>query len=254
MLSIDRQKYIMEYLHKKETVTSGELAQKLNVTLMTIGRDLKILEKQGFLVRSYGGAVLPDRLAEEKLYTRKKEEHLAVKKRIAAEAMKEIHSGMTLVLDAGTTTFEIADLLKKSSLKNLTVITDDLYIAIHLYQKKGIQVIMLGGEILAETGASIGGFSIQQLQHYNADISFIGSSSITEDFYLTVPTETKVFLKQTMTQIGAKKVLIADKSKFGSKKLYKVSSLSTFDLVITDYVFTPDVLKRLGLEDKIKSV
>ncbi len=155
MLSVDRHKYIVDYLNMHETVTRGELAERLGVTSMTIGRDLKKLEEQGLLMLTHGGAMLPS-LAEERLYTRKKGEHMDVKKRMAQEAMASIHNGMTILLDAGTSTFEIADLLKTSKLSDLTVITVDLYIALHLYQCSNIKLIILGGEILAETGAATG--------------------------------------------------------------------------------------------------
>lgn len=253
MLSVDRHKYIMEYLNVHETVTRGELSERLGVTSMTVGRDLKKLEEQGMLVLTHGGAMLPN-LAEERLYTRKKGEHMNVKKRIAKEAMCGIHNGMTILLDAGTTTFEIADLLRNSNLSNLTVITVDLYIALHLYQCSNIKLIILGGEILAETGAATGVMAIKQLEQFNADIAFMGTAAITDDYYLSVPTERKVFLKKMMRQVSAKTVLVADQSKFGRKKLYKSVRLDAFDHVITDYKFSEEELSQLGLENKITIV
>ena len=177
-----------------------------------------------------------------------------VKKRIAKEAMCGIHNGMTILLDAGTTTFEIADLLRNSNLSNLTVITVDLYIALHLYQCSNIKLIILGGEILAETGAATGVMAIKQLEQFNADIAFMGTAAITDDYYLSVPTERKVFLKKMMRQVSAKTVLVADQSKFGRKKLYKSVRLDAFDHVITDYKFSEEELSQLGLENKITIV
>ena len=87
---------------------------------------------------------------------------------------------MTIILDAGTTTYELAFLLKNSSLKNICVITNDLYIALELYQKKEIKVLLLGGEVLSETGSTATIFSLQQIEGYNADIAFLGVSSISE--------------------------------------------------------------------------
>lgn len=251
MLSVDRYQYILQYLEKKKSVTRKELANLLKVTPMTIGRDLKKLEEKGFLVCTYGGASLANSLVEEKKYERKKEENRAVKREIAKKAFEYIHSNMTLIFDAGTTTYELACLLAKSSHKNIQVITNDLYIALELYQKENIRVFLLGGEISPETGASVTMFSVEQMQNYNADLAFLGISSITENFDLTVPTEVKAFLKRKMMKISTKSILLVDKSKFNKKKLYKVENLQNFHKIITDYPFSKQEIQKFSLGKKV---
>jgi DeoR family fructose operon transcriptional repressor len=254
MLAVDRRRQLMEYLSEHESATRQELAQALAVTPMTIGRDFKKLEQLGLLCTTHGGAMLPGNLTDEYLYKSKKAENKTVKARLAAEAVRLVRDGMTIVLDAGTTIFEIAEALKKSSFQHLTVITCDLYIALHLYQCENIRVIILGGEVLPETGATATDVSVRQLEMYNADISFVGTSSVTSDFYLGVPQESKVFLKQMMFKMSLTSVLVVDKSKFGKKKLYKAAGLDEFSLIITDYKFTDEELDRYGLFGKVRTV
>ena len=144
--------------------------------------------------------------------------------------------------------------LKNSSLKNICVITNDLYIALELYQKKDIKVLLLGGEVSSETGSTATVFSLQQIEGYNADIAFLGVSSISEFFDLTVPTEIKAFLKRTMMKISKETVLLVDSSKFQKKKLYKFANIKNFDYVVTDYTFSKEEIKKYHLKKKIITI
>ena len=81
MISIDRTKFILDYLQQNETVTSSVLVQALDVTAMTISRDLKQLEEKGLLVRTHGGAMLPNYIVEETSYAKKKVRDIKVKQR-----------------------------------------------------------------------------------------------------------------------------------------------------------------------------
>ena len=221
---------------------------------MTIGRDFKKLEEKGLLIQTHGGAVLPSFLMEERKYDRKKEEHREIKRKIAKRIFQKICSNMTIILDAGTTTYELASLLKNSSLKNICVITNDLYIALELYQKKEIKVLLLGGEVLSETGSTATLFSLQQIEGYNADIAFLGVSSISETFDLTVPTEVKAFLKRTMMKISKESILLVDSSKFQKKKLYKFASLKNFNYIVTDYIFSKEEIEKYHLKKKVINI
>ena len=204
MISADRQKLILEYLRQKETVLSSALAKEFGVTLMTIGRDLKQLEEKGLLVRTHGGAMLPGFMEAETSYAKKKSSAIEVKRRLAAAALPFLHPGMTLFLDAGTTTYEIAEQLVSEKLNDLTVITNDLRIALLLYPSKELRTIMLGGRILRETGGVAGALAAEELASYVIDLAILGTSAVTDDLYLVVPTEAKMmFKRQAMKKSGA---------------------------------------------------
>ena len=251
MLSSERYQFIIQYLESHKSVTRKELADLLAVSSMTIGRDLKKLEEKGYLLCTYGGAILPNSLVEEKKYDRKKEENREIKKSIAKKALEEIHSNMTIILDAGTTTYELACLIAQAEIQNLRVITNDLYIALELYRKENIHILLLGGEISLETGATDSIVSVKQIENYNADIAFLG---ISENLDITVPTETKAILKRTMMKISEKSILLADQSKFGKKKLYRAAHIKNFHKIITNYSFSDTEIEKHNLMGKIISV
>lgn len=244
MISIDRKKFILDYLQQNETVTSSVLVQALDVTAMTIGRDLKQLEEKGLLVRTHGGAMLPNYIVEETSYAKKKVRDIEVKRRIAEAALRQIRPGMTIFFDAGTTTFEIADRLKKAAPANITVVTNDLHIGAHLYSQTEIRTVLLGGVVLPETGAVAGAMATEQLVRYGIDLAFVGTSAVTEDFFLVVPTESKCVFKRKLLEISEVSILVADRSKFRKKKLYKAAHMSELDRVITDYPFTKTEVKK----------
>ena len=241
MLSMERHQYILRYLEENGNSTRKELAKLLNVTIMTIGRDFKKLEEKGLLIQTHGGATLPGFLMEEKKYERKKEEHTEIKRKIAKNIFQKIQSNMTIILDAGTTTYELATLLANSSLKNICV-------------KEDIKVLLLGGEVSSETGSTATVFSLQQIEGYNADIAFLGVSSISEFFDLTVPTEIKAFLKRTMMKISKETILLVDSSKFQKKKLYKFANIKNFDYIVTDYSFSKEEIEKYHLKKKIITI
>lgn len=251
MLKINRLNFIMDYLNKNKSATRKELAESLNVTLMTVGRDLKELEEDGKIICLHGGATLKTSLNEETLYENKKKNNLEIKKQIAKEAIKYIKSGMTLILDAGTTVFELASLLATSNFENLIVITNDLFIALELNKNKKICVNFLGGEILQETGSSNSLLTFKHLSLYNADIAFLGASSITTEFIVTSPNETKSIIKNEMIERALKSFLLVDSSKFYKEKLYKVAPLNNFDYIITDFEEDNGNLEWKKLKNKL---
>lgn len=234
MTSLERRQEISNYLKKNKKASREELATAFNVSLMTISRDLKFLEEKGILTSTYGGIFYKEFLSMELQYDKKKEDNIEVKRKIAKEAFKRLKSNMTIILDAGTTTFELANLISKSNLY-LNVITNDIYIALSLYKKTNIKVSLIGGELSFNTGSTQGLTSIEELKKYNVDISFIGTTAITDNYCLCCPSEIKMIIKQLMMKQANNKILLVDSSKFNKKKLYNVGSLEEFDLIITDY-------------------
>lgn len=249
MISADRQKMILKSLRKNETVLSSALAKELGVTVMTIGRDLRQLEEKGLLVRTHGGAMLPGFMEKETLYAQKKVSAIDIKKRIAEAAMRFIHPGMTLFLDAGTTTYEIAEQILKEKINDLTVITNDLRIALLLYPAKEIHTIILGGTVLNATGAVAGAVAAEQIKRYVIELAILGTSAVTNDFYLVVPTEAKMLFKKKVVDQSEVSILVTDHTKFHKKKSYKAAALREFDYIITDY--QEDDILHAGFKKKL---
>lgn len=235
MIPAEREAFILEVLKKNGVVTVEELAEHLNVTPMTIRRDLTRLEKQGIAYRSHGGAVLNRPLEKEQSYEVKMLRHHEEKYRIAQAAAELVKDGDTVLLDAGTTTFELATMLKTK--KDLTVVTTDLKIAMELYQSD-LRLFFSGGQIQKETAGAIGSLPGEFISRIHVDLAFIGTSAVSKDWHICTPTMEKVTLKQKMIDSAANTVLLTDSSKFGRNSFFKICSLTEIETLITDKHFT----------------
>ncbi|HEY1107107.1 MAG TPA: DeoR/GlpR family DNA-binding transcription regulator, partial [Opitutaceae bacterium] len=143
--SAARQTRIRERLSQQPGVSIAALAEEFDVSEMTIRRDFAALEEKSHVQRTHGGAVLTERMILEFDYRERREHNRAAKCAIAAEARMLVQPGQRLILDSGTTTLELAALLKDG--ERLTVITPSLAVASELQHAAGVEVILLGGVI-----------------------------------------------------------------------------------------------------------
>lgn len=198
---------------------------------MTIRRDLALLEEEGKLVISLGGAVLPDVLVQEKAFSTKKEHQGKQKRQIALKAIQLVESGQTLLLDSGTTTLELARLLKNK--QNITIITNDIKIAAELIDSN-LKVIMIGGEMQSDVGAVFGAQASQFIKTIHVDIFFLGAHAVDIKAGVTSPSIDKSFMKQQMIATAENTWLLADSSKLNVKAFSFVCDLKTLTGFITD--------------------
>ncbi|AIN94577.1 DeoR/GlpR transcriptional regulator [Treponema putidum] len=238
----ERLELILKDLNRYGKLNVKDLSEKFKVTPMTIRRDLSILEEKGLLLKSYGGALSKESLSHDKLYSTRKKENLPVKKKIAAEALLFIKNGMTILLDAGTTNYELAKFLVESSIKDLVIITNDLKIACVLAEKQFFQIVMLGGIIENENILTCGSMAVSMLKDFEIDACFVGTQSISNKFEIRTPNIAKVELKKTYIEKSQQRFLLTDSSKFEKSKLYKICDLKDFHYIITD--------KKMNLSEK----
>jgi DeoR/GlpR family transcriptional regulator of sugar metabolism len=243
MLQAERRKYILSLIEEKGSVIIEDLAKELKVSPMTIRRDLIYLEKNNFIVRTHGGAVPFNNLHQEVPYQNKVQSEIEEKKRIAEYASSLIKEGQTVILDAGTTTMEIAK--KIMNLKDIVVVTTDLLAALYLSKSKNIQVYCTGGFIQNEIGTCIGTEAEKFLTGICADIAFIGASAVDLKSGVTSPTMEKAIIKKRMIEAADYTVLVADHTKFGKKNFAKICALEELDLIITDNQIDEILLKNI---------
>ncbi|MBZ2174017.1 DeoR/GlpR family DNA-binding transcription regulator [Schnuerera sp. xch1] len=240
MLSSVRVDKILEYIDEKGYVEVKALSEHFGVSEITIRRDLTKLEENGYISRTYGGARKRKPLAQETIYDEKKLKNHDIKVKIAEKAIKLIDDKMTIFLDAGTTTFELANQIFHSNLKDLTVLTNDINIAYYLYNLNDIQVLMIGGTIKKRIGNTQGFLTKQSLSALYYDMAFVGTSAISKNLMLFTPSEEKVELKRLMVKNCDASVLLVDKSKLGQAGLYYVNHVKDFDYVVTDIQLDDD--------------
>lgn len=247
MFQVERQEEIVRILEQKPSVTVEELAKRLDVTSMTIRRDLKYLESVQVVSRTFGGAVLKTKLTMELSHKDKLMQNKEEKERIAIAAASLVADGQTIILDAGTTTMEIAKQLTKK--QNLTIITNDVLIAAYLVLSSNFAIFCTGDRVQNITGACMGSRAIQFFKEMYADIAFIGASSLDVQLGMSAPTFEKAELKKEMILSAEQVILVADKSKFNKRSINKICSLEEFSLIICDKGLDETVLERLGETD-----
>jgi DeoR/GlpR family transcriptional regulator of sugar metabolism len=213
------------------------LARILQVSDMTIRRDLGKCQQQGIVRRCHGGAMLTGANRQEISYEDKSREHQTIKKNIAESAAGFVKEHMTVFLDAGTTTFEIAQRIKQ--IPHITIVTTDVYI-IHAMLPFEPELVYIGGSIQKKTGSAVGGFTELMARQLHFDVSFFGAHSINEHFDVMTPTLEKRFLKSCLSESSNKSYIAADYSKFNKTALYRIDNLSDYTGIITDYRFSPE--------------
>jgi DeoR/GlpR family transcriptional regulator of sugar metabolism len=235
MLSVELDTLMLERLKRQGMVTVSELVRDLGVTAMTVRRHLLKLEKTGLLQKVHGGAILiSDESQHEAAFVNKEQVADYEKNLIAREALTLIKDGDAILLDAGTTVFQLAKLLKEK--RDLTVVTSDLHTALELCTSD-IRLFFAGGEIEKDLGRARGVRTLEFFSEIHVDISFLGISAISDSFVLGCYSFDNPELKRTMLRCGTKKVLLTDRGKFGRKAFAQVGPLSMIDVLITDKEF-----------------
>jgi DeoR/GlpR family transcriptional regulator of sugar metabolism len=243
----ERRKWIENQVNTTGKVDIDELSETLNVSSMTIRRDLAELEKDGKAIRTHGGAVSPSFLLKETPYASKEISNIPQKQAIAKKAISLIHENATIILDSGTTTLEVARLLKERA--DITVITNDIKIAAELLESK-LKVIVTGGELQNRVGALYGSLTQQVLKDIHVDLFFLGAQAIDLEAGVTSPTFEKSLIKKMMMEAANSTWLLADSQKFNSKALSFVCKLSELNGLITDSGL--DSTKKRMYEEQVK--
>ncbi|HWO78355.1 MAG TPA: DeoR/GlpR family DNA-binding transcription regulator [Bacillus sp. (in: firmicutes)] len=238
-----RRNWVLQKVQSEGKVEIEQLSEELNVSPMTIRRDLAQLEDEGHVIRVHGGAVLPKPLITETPFLTKESMRISQKREIAKKAVTLVKEGQTIILDSGTTTLEIARLLKDR--KNITVITNDIKIAAELVESD-LKVIVSGGELQNGVGALYGPQTHHFLQDIHVDLFFLGAHAIDIKAGITSPTLEKSLIKKLMIQAAEVTWLVADSSKIDQKAFSKVCDLHVLTGFITDNDIPEDTKTALS--------
>lgn len=229
---IERQKKILTVLEKKDYAEVSYLSQTFNVSEMTIRRDLEKLEKEGELIRVLGGAKLSTKKVYEGTVDERLSTNLKEKRLIASAAVSLIENGDVIAFDASTSALEVSKQLK--GFESLTVVTNNISIAIELASEKGITVILLGGYVRGKSLSTIGGSLAQYLQSINIDKCFISSKAISFEEGLTDATIDEGEAKQAMIRKSNQVIVLADHTKLDTVAFFQVCPSSAIHTIVTD--------------------
>ena len=248
MFAIERLNKIKEILYKEKRVDVFELSELFSVTEVTIRRDLDKLEQEGFLIKTYGGAVLNEKLVNKPSVIEHDDSVIEEKRMIGKIASQMVSSGEAIYLSPGTTCLEIARNIKN---KKLTVVTNDLLIAYELKDSAGIKVIVTGGDLIQSTSTLVGGFALQALKGIYINKAFIGVKGVNPTSGYTVETYEEVMIIHEIQKISNEIVIVADYTKFNRTAFAKLGDLQMAKKVITNKQ-VPDEYKKYFFEHQIK--
>jgi DeoR family transcriptional regulator of aga operon len=248
-----RRRAIRGLLQEKPQVSVNELARRFAVSAVTVRADLKALDDIGALVRVHGGA-LPRGESDELPIDIKQNFHRAEKTRIAAAAVECIQDGQTIILDSGTTTAEIARLIRGLKLDTLNVITNALNIAVLLASAPFINLIIPGGMLRRRSWSLSGPPAENAIRDLQADTLFLGVDSLDPSVGLMTPHVLEAQLNAQMIRIARRVIAVTDSSKLLRRNLSVISGVEQVDLLITDRAADARAIKAIrarGVEVKL---
>ena len=232
MLPIERRNEILQTLMQKGKVVVSELAEQYEVTEETIRRDLEKLEADGFVTKTYGGAVPKQNSALDLPYNVRESVNVVQKQLIASKICEMIHDGDRVMLDSSSTALYVLKKLKDK--KNLTVITNSVKILIELADKSDWKVLSTGG-MLKRSALSLTGSSAEKMiGTYHVDVAICSCRGVDMDFGVTDSNENDGQLKRAMFAAADRRILALDTEKFDHKAFVRVCGFREIDVIVTD--------------------
>ena len=238
----ERHQRIYELLRKHKNLSIDRLSSILEISKMTVRRDLDRLIEKGIVQRVHGGAIISRTNEYEPPYLIRSLEMMQEKQMIGRLAASLIKDNAVIIVDIGSTLLELIRNIPENN--NITVITNWIPVAVELSKKRGLfNLVLVGGKVFTDELSIVGGYPEEMLKDFNADIVFLGVGGISDKFGITDFNMDEVQVKKQMINSSREVIVLADHSKFGRIAPIKITDIKSIDKIITD-----DGLKE---EDKI---
>jgi DeoR/GlpR family transcriptional regulator of sugar metabolism len=225
----DRRTRVLELIRVRGFVPLEELVRELAVSESTIRRDLDALEERGAVRRTHGGVLYAGGMPRLAEFDERQPAHWPAKRAIA-RAADLIADGETVLLDGGTTTYEVARLLVGRSLQ---VVTNSLPVANLFASESRTDLVLLGGYVSPRTGVCLGPYANELLGRLHVTTTVLSAAGIAAEglfnsHLLLAETE------QAMLRAAGRVIVVADSSKFGRRSLTLVAPLAEIDVFVSD--------------------
>ncbi len=241
MIAEQRRQSILDLLRSAGQLRTRDLAQRFDVSEVTIRTDLDLLDSREMLKKTHGGAVAIPLTAPDASFDRRMQANAAAKQRIGRLTAQQIHDNQSVIFDSGSTTMHVAMFLPQFS--NVVVATPAMNIAQMLMDRPGLDVHMLGGRVDASTVSTLVG--PPQPDGLLAHQVIMAAHAIDTSFDIVDYNEDVARSKRNLMQMARRVILVVDSSKWDVDGRSKVFPLSRVDLVITDDGLPGGVRKRL---------
>ncbi|TCS85992.1 DeoR family transcriptional regulator [Anseongella ginsenosidimutans] len=244
MLNItERHQFILQRLKESGRVSIQELSDLMEVSGVTIRKDLKLLEEKNLLFRTRGGGSLNNPYAVERPINEKELINAEEKQKIARAAVDLVGDNDSIIIGSGTTAFGLARYLYPP--RHLTVITPAVKVTLELCNRPNVEVMQLGG-LVRPSSSSVAGFSAEHtLEDISCGLLFLGVDGIDLEFGLSITNFTEASLNQKMIESARAVVVLADSSKFGKRGLGRVCGLDQVHYIVTDNAVSSQTVELL---------
>jgi DeoR/GlpR family transcriptional regulator of sugar metabolism len=241
----ERRSRLLDLIRVRGFAALDELVRELGVSESTVRRDLDALEEQGSARRTHGGVLYAGGMPRLAEFDERQPANWAAKRAIAAMAAEAIGDGETVLLDGGTTTYEVARLLVGRSLQ---VVTNSLPVANLFASESRTDLVLLGGYVSPRTGVCLGPYANELLGRLHVTTTVLSAAGIAEEglfnaHLLLAETE------QAMLRAAGRVIVVADSSKFGRKSLTLVAPLSEIDAFVSDDALAAEWRSRIAAAD-----
>lgn len=244
MTKEERHELILETLMRHELVQVSDLASLLDVSTVTIRKDLTELEKAGKLYRSHGKAILINPYINNRPINEKEKLATEEKKLIGKAAASLITKDDSIIIASGTTMLAFARAI--IPINRLTVISASLPVSDILADNDAIEIIQLGGSLRESSRSVVGKYAEMPLEEFSCSKLFLGVDGIDLDFGITTTDIREASLNRAMMKTAQKTIVLADSSKFRRRGFSKIANMDEIDLVITDDNIPDKIAQRLN--------
>ena len=255
MLAAERRRLIAESVRSRGVVSVAEMAGALGTTEMTLRRDLRAMARDGLLVRTHGGAVVPATIGHEPSYYEKSGQAAREKAAIARVAVEMVRPGDSILLGPGSTTLALARLLVNCP--ELTVVTNSLLVVQALMEAPRVEVILTGGSLRRSIHALVGPATEESVRSLRASLAFISGNGFTAARGLSTPSPLVASTDRAIASAAQQVVVLADHTKIGEETMCQTVPAGRVHTLITDSGAKPAeiaMIRELGVQVLVANV
>lgn len=244
MISItERHQIIISKLQEEGSINVVDLCKELDVSPVTIRKDLKLLEDKSLLFRTHGGATLSNPYTIDRPVNEKEKLQSNEKTNIGAKAASLIEANDSIVIASGTTVLALAKNIQPKT--SLTVITSAIHVAQELLRHPEVEVLLLGGILRKSSSSVMGPYAENILADFFCSKLYLGVDGIDLEYGYTTTNAMEAHLNRQMIAISQRTIVLADSTKFGKRGFGKICGIDEVHEIITDKGVSDHVVEKL---------
>ena len=251
MKASERLEIIIDEVQTNGIVKVAEISGRLGCSEVTIRNDIRKLDQQGVLKKTYGGAVRKENGLSVEFIPGEYFLNSDKKYRIAKRAYEYMKGGDSIIIDDSTTGYYLAKYIKEHAEKHQAVVTNSVLSGAELTSARHVDLFIVGGHVIGNPPAALDNITVGAMGQFHVDKAFVGVNGINLKTGLTSMGTPQMDVKREMIRVADEVYVIADSSKFGSRNLFTVCPMSEVDRVITDTEIKKEYVqtaRNLGIE------